>query len=84
MALGEFQVLQKHNPSVTLLRNFLKLRKQRKLAEERGERYQTGTSVSHEKSGDARRSVQSNGNLHVAEQDDWREVCLHPILCVYR
>ena len=78
MALGEFQVLQKHNPCVTLLRNFLKLRKQRRLADERGERPRTGTSVSHEKSGEARLSVQLK-----TEEDDWREVCLPPILCIY-
>jgi hypothetical protein len=67
-----------------LFRNFLKLRKQKRLAEERGERSQTGMSVSHEKSGDVRRFVQANGNAHAIEQDDWRQVCLPTSLCMYR
>jgi hypothetical protein len=84
MAPGESQLLWEYNPCLTFLRNFLKQRKQKKLAEERGERSQTGTSVAHEKSGDTRRSEQSNGNLHAVEQDDWRQVCLPPILCMHR
>lgn len=87
--MGEFRVLNKYNPRVTPFRNFLKLRKERKLAEERGEKSLTETSVSHEKSGNERftkviGSGQSNGDPHAAEQDDWRQVCLPPILCMYR
>jgi len=87
MVAGEFQVLYKHNSGVTLLRNFLKLRRERKLAEERGERFQTETLVYHERSGDGRPTevirskdgtLQSDGNPHAAEQDDWRQVCLPP------
>jgi hypothetical protein len=84
-----FQVLCKHNPGVTPLRNFLKLRKERKLAEERGERSLTETLVFHEKSGHGRvirsedGAVKSDGNPRAAEQDDWRQVCLPPILCLY-
>ncbi|KAF8265463.1 hypothetical protein EI94DRAFT_326821 [Lactarius quietus] len=78
MVAGEFQLLYDRNPCVTRLRNFLKLRKERKLAEEREERSLLEMSVSHEKSGNARptevlRSVPSNGNSHAAEQDDWRQ-----------
>lgn len=81
MVPGEFQVLYECNPRVTLLRNFLKLRKEKKLAEERGEMSLAETSVSHEKSGNRRlgptevvHSAQSSGDSHAAEQDDWRQV----------
>lgn len=89
MVAGEFQVLYKHNPGVTLLRNFLKLRRERKLAEERGERSLTKALVFHEKSSEGRvirsedGAVQSDGNPRAAEQDDWRKVCFLPVLCVY-
>jgi hypothetical protein len=88
MVAGEFQLLYERNLCVTLLRNFLKLRKERKLAEEREERSLSETSVSHEKNGDALptgdiRSVPSNGNPQEAELDDWRQVCLPPNLTIY-
>ena len=84
-----FQGLYKHNPGVTLLRNFLKLRRQRKLAEERGDRSLTETPVSNKKNGNGRvirsegGAEQSDSNPHAAEQDDWRQVCLPPIVCLY-
>ncbi|KAH8979205.1 hypothetical protein EDB92DRAFT_1955403 [Lactarius akahatsu] len=61
--------------------NFLKLRKERQLAEERGEKSLTETSVSHEKNGNERATgairseegIRSGGNPHPAEQDDWRQ-----------
>ncbi|KAI9455454.1 hypothetical protein BJY52DRAFT_1213282 [Lactarius psammicola] len=62
--------------------NSLKLRRKRKLAEELGEGSLTETVVSHEKSGNGRATedirsedgtVQSGGNPHAAEQDDWRQ-----------
>ena len=86
MVAGEFQVLYEHYSGVTLLRNFLKLRKKRKLAEERGESSLTATL---EKSDDGRvirtevGTVQSDSNPRAAEQDDWRQVCPSPILCLY-
>lgn len=61
--------------------NFLKLRKERQLAEERGEKSLTETSVSHEKNGNERATgairseegIRSDGNPHPTKQDDWRQ-----------
>ncbi|KAH9166444.1 hypothetical protein EDB89DRAFT_217499 [Lactarius sanguifluus] len=72
--------------------NFLKLRKERKLAEERGEKSLTETPVSH-KNGyggttgvirSEKGTVQLDDNPCAVEQDDWRQVSLPPIQRLYR
>ncbi len=91
MAAGEFQVHYKINSVVTLLRNCLKLRKEKKLEELR-ERSLTEALVSRERRIDgffteailSEDGVQSGVSLRAAEQDDWRQVCLHRFLCLYR
>jgi hypothetical protein len=72
-----------------LCSNVLKLRKEKKLAQERGEISVTETLTAHEQRGywSGRRVDDIVSNNHAAlperkpytEQDDWREVCLFPI-----
>jgi hypothetical protein len=71
-----------------LHRNVLKLRKEKRLAQERGEGSTTGTPAAHGQNGDKYPEVtgfevdtfQSDPKAH-AEQDNWREVCLLSIPC---
>jgi len=67
-------------------RNVLKLRKEKRLARERGESSVTETPPIHERRGD-KPSKQFGLGHHAApsehkayaEQKDWREVCLPPM-----
>jgi hypothetical protein len=85
-----FRFFHHGNIEVMVHRNILKLRKERRSAQERGEGSATGTSAAHEQSGDRSGrhlhatgpkadALQSDRKAH-AEQGDWREVCLPPIL----
>ena len=72
-----------------LHRNVLKLKKEKKLAQERGEIPMTQTLTAHEehgyRSGGRVDNIQSEIHAPLPdrkpdeEQDDWREVCLLPI-----
>lgn len=90
MAVGASQMFQHRNEGITSCRNVLKLRKERKLAQERSESSVTETLAAHEQSGHAfgqqigATLSEDHGVLsdrkELAVQDDWREVCLLSIL----
>jgi hypothetical protein len=90
MVVGTFQVFHHGQTELILHRNILKLRKEERLAQERGEGSATGTPAAHEKTGDRLGhhpevtefevdALQSGRETH-AERDDWRDVCLPLIL----
>ena len=85
-----FRFFRHGDIKVMLHRNILKLRKEKRLAQERGEGSAMGTPTAHEQCGDNLErhlhatgskvdALKSDRKAH-AEQDDWREVCLAPIL----
>jgi hypothetical protein len=89
MAVGMFRPFQRRDHDVTLCRNVLKLRKEKKSAQEQEEVSATGVLTSHGQrscwSGQQIDGILSENHAAQserkpnAEQDDWREVCLLPV-----
>jgi hypothetical protein len=82
MAVGAFQLFRPRN-GLTLCRNVLKLRKEKKLAQERGESSVTETLTVYERRDDwpgKQIDVGQSEHKANAKQDDWREVCVSPLL----
>ena len=90
MAAGMFRLFQRRDHDVMLCRNVLKLRKGKKLAQEQEEVPATGVLTSHGQHGYwsgqqidvilCENHAARSERKPKAEQDDWREVCLPPIL----